>query len=234
MILHHLPAATRFHTQIDWLDSWHSFSFGNHYDPTRQGFRALRVINEDWVAPGAGFPRHGHRDMEIVTYVLEGALAHKDSSGGAGTIRPGDAQRMSAGRGIEHSEYNASAEARAYLLQIWLLPARTGIAPGYEEKRLPTVAPGASAIDLIAGPQGGENAVTIVQDARIQRVRLAPGQPLTHQLGAGRHAWVQVARGAATVLDQPLVQGDGLAVSEADRLSFAADAEAELLLFDLA
>ncbi len=232
MILHHLPAAGRFHTEIDWLDSWHSFSFGHHHDPARQGFRSLRVINEDRVLGGAGFPTHGHRDMEILTYVLKGALAHKDSSGGAGVIRPGDAQRMSAGTGIEHSEYNASADASVHLLQIWLLPGRTGLTPGYEQAALPVAAPGESRIDLIAGPDGGAHAVRVHQDARIHRVLLAEGQPLDHAIDATRHAWIQVARGNAEVAGRTLVAGDGLAVSGADRLQLAGSGE--LLLFDLA
>lgn len=182
MILHHLPAAARFHTQIDWLDSWHSFSFGPHHDPARMGFRALRVINEDRIAPGAGFPRHGHRDMEILTYVLEGALAHKDSSGGAGTIRPGDAQRMTAGKGIEHSEYNASADAPVHLLQIWLLPERAALTPGYEQTALPTATPAQGGLALIAGPAGGDDAVTLHQDARIWRALLTKGAPIAVDL----------------------------------------------------
>jgi len=232
MILHYLPAANRFHSQIDWLDSWHSFSFGQHYDPPRQGFRALRVINEDRITGGAGFGRHGHRDMEILTYVLDGALAHKDSSGGAGTIRPGDAQRMSAGTGIEHSEYNASADEAVHFLQIWLQPARAGLTPGYEQAALAAVPEGASRLDLVAGPDGGPHAVTLHQDARICRAVLAEGRPLTVDLATGRHAWVQVARGQATVLGRALATGDGLAVSGAERLDLAG--AGELLVFDLA
>lgn len=232
MILHHLPAADRFHTKIDWLDSWHSFSFGPHHDPARMGFRALRVINEDRVAPGAGFPRHGHRDMEILTYVLEGALAHKDSSGGAGTIRPGDAQRMTAGKGIEHSEYNASADAPVHLLQIWLLPERAALTPGYEQTALPTATPAQGGLALIAGPAGGDDAVTLHQDARIWRALITKGAPIAVDLAPGRHAWLQVARGTAHVAGQHLAQGDGLAVSDTDRLDLTG--EGELLLFDLA
>lgn len=232
MILSHLPAAGRFHTRIDWLDSWHSFSFGHHHDPARQGFRSLRVINEDRVAGGAGFPTHGHRDMEILTYVLDGALAHKDSSGGAGGIRPGDAQRMSAGSGIEHSEFNASADAPVHLLQIWLLPERAGIMPGYEQAALPAAEAGESRIDLVAGPEGGAGAVRLQQDARVWRVLLDEGGPATLDFAAGRHAWVQVARGSAQVLGRALAQGDGLAVSGAERVEMAGSGE--LLVFDLA
>ena len=230
MTLVHHPAASRFHTQIDWLDSWHSFSFGHHYDPARQGFRSLRVINEDRVAGGAGFPTHGHRDMEILTYVLEGGLAHRDSSGGVGVIRPGDAQRMSAGTGIQHSEYNASADEGVHFLQIWIEPARAGLAAGYEQAALPAAHAGESRIDPMAGPEGG--AVTLHQDARVQRVLLAAGQPLSFALAPGRHAWVQVARGAARVADTDLAQGDGLALSGTERVDLAGGGE--LLLFDLA
>ncbi len=232
MIVHHLPAAGRFHTKIDWLDSWHSFSFGQHHDPERQGFRALRVINEDRVTPGAGFGRHGHRDMEILTYVLDGALAHKDSSGGAGTIRPGDAQRMSAGTGIEHSEYNASADSAVHFLQIWLDPGQTGIAPGYEQVALPVAAPGESRIDLVGGPDAGANSVRIHQDARVWRVVLGKDAPIVIDLAQGRQAWVQVARGEAVAQERSLGTGDGLAVSGAARLDLAG--AGELLVFDLA
>lgn len=233
-IITHHPAASRFHTRIDWLDSWHSFSFGQHHDPSRLGYRALRVINDDRVTAGAGFPPHGHQDMEIVTYVLDGGVAHRDSSGGEGVIRPGDAQRMSAGQGIRHSEYNASKTEPAHFLQIWIEPGQTGIAPGYEQKRLPDARPGESRADLIASPEGGDAVVKLNADARITRVLIAPGQPLSLAANPQRHGWAQVARGEATVLGRALAEGDGLSFTGASRLEFSATEAAELLLFDLA
>jgi len=227
------PAQQRFHTRIDWLDSWHSFSFGHHYDPTRAGYRNLRVINDDRITSGAGFPPHGHADMEIVTYVLEGGLAHKDSSGGAGIIRPGDAQRMSAGSGIRHSEYNASDAEGARFLQIWIEPSERGIAPGYEQKALPAPAPGASRADLIASPEGGETAVRLHADARISRLILAPGQPLEIAFDPARHGWLQIARGSVTALGETLDEGDGLSFTGVPALTLTADTPAEALLFDL-
>lgn len=228
------PAASRFHTRIDWLDSWHSFSFGNHYDPARLGFRSLRVINDDRIAAGSGFPPHGHADMEIVTYVLDGGLAHRDSSGGEGVIRPGDAQRMSAGSGIRHSEYNASTTEGARFLQIWIEPARRGIAPGYEQKALPAAVAGESRADLIASPEGGETAVKLHADARIERVLLAAGKPLELARDPARHGWVQVARGSARLLGETLAEGDGLSFTGLSALSMATDDTGELLVFDLA
>jgi redox-sensitive bicupin YhaK (pirin superfamily) len=228
------PAASRFHTRIDWLDSWHSFSFGHHYDPGRLGYRNLRVINDDRVAPGAGFPTHGHADMEIVTYVLSGGVAHRDSSGGEGVIRPGDAQRMSAGRGIRHSEYNASATKPTHFLQIWIEPSARGIAPGYEQKRLPEAALGESRVDLIASPDGGDGAVQLHADAAIHRVLLAPGGKLSVPFSPRRYGWAQVARGSVTVLGRELAEGDGLSFDGADAVDLTSAAGAELLLFDLA
>jgi redox-sensitive bicupin YhaK (pirin superfamily) len=228
----HRPAAARGTFNFGWLDTAHSFSFGDYRDPRFMGFRALRVINEDKVAPGGGFPTHGHADMEIVTYILDGALEHKDSLGTGEVIRPGDAQRMSAGTGIRHSEFNASKTDPVHLLQIWLIPSERGIAPGYEQKTLPAVAPGETRLDTIASPEGGDAAVTIRSDARIARAVLAPGGALDVPISRG-HAWLQVARGSLTAAGQALAQGDGLALAELDGVALASDTGAEVLVFDL-
>jgi quercetin 2,3-dioxygenase len=227
------PAAERAHTNIGWLDSWHSFSFGQHYDPENMGFRSLRVINDDRVRGGSGFGTHPHRDMEIVTYVLEGALEHRDSLGTGSIIRPGEVQRMSAGTGIAHSEYNHSDTEPVHLLQIWLLPERPGIQPGYEQKAFPE-AERRGQLRLVAARDGREGAVTIHQDAELYVASLAEGDTVRHQLRPDRHAWVQIARGAATVNGQPLQAGDGAAVSDEEALEIRGDGEAEVLLFDLA
>lgn len=220
-------------TRIGWLDSKHSFSFGGYRDPKHVGFGNLLVINEDRVTPGAGFGRHGHSDMEIISYVLEGALGHKDSTGTDGVIRPGEIQRMSAGTGIEHSEMNASATEPVHFLQIWIEPSQRGIAPGYEQVAMPPVVDDAQ-LDLIAGPDGGPGAVKVHADARLYRVSLAPGASLDVPLAPGRRAWLQVARGSTTVNGQPLGTGDGLAVIDEASLSLTGGDEAgEILLFDL-
>jgi redox-sensitive bicupin YhaK (pirin superfamily) len=232
----HRPAAERGTFDFGWLDTAHSFSFGDYRDPRFMGFRALRVINEDRLAAGGGFPTHGHADMEIVTYILDGELEHKDSLGTGAIIRPGDAQRMSAGTGIRHSEFNASADKPVHLLQIWLIPSEAGIAPGYEQKTLPVAALGETRLDRIAAPEGGDHAVAIRSDAVISRALLAPGGTLAVPVTRG-HAWLQVARGALTVTAdghaQALAQGDGLAIVETDGITLASDAAAELLVFDL-
>ena len=226
------PAAERGHTRIDWLDSWHTFSFGEYYDPAHEQFRTLRVINEDRVAPGQGFGTHAHRDMEIVTYVLDGALEHRDSLGNGSVIRPGEIQRMSAGTGIRHSEFNGSKTDTVHFLQIWILPARAGLAPGYEQRALP---PGVdNGLRLIAAPDGRDGAVTVHQAAEIHAARLSAGAEATHVLAAGRHAWVQVARGAVTVNGTALGPGDGAALSDEAQVHIAAAAPSEVLLFDLA
>ena len=225
-------AAERGHTRIDWLDSWHTFSFGDYYDPRHVEFRALRVINEDHVAPGAGFGTHPHRDMEIVTYVLAGALEHRDSLGNGSLIRPGEIQRMSAGTGIRHSEVNASKSDPVHLLQIWIQPERAGLAPGYEQRPLPPEVRGG--LRVIASRDGRDGAVTIHQAAEIHAARLAPGEAATHALAPGRHAWVQVARGNLTANGEALHAGDGAAVSDERAVTLRADADAEVLLFDLA
>jgi hypothetical protein len=196
------------------------------------GFRVLRVINEDRVQPGKGFGTHGHRDMEILSYVLEGGLAHRDSLGTGSVIRPGDVQRMSAGTGVRHSEFNASDRERVHFYQIWIEPAASGIAPGYEQKTFPE-ADRRNRLRLVASPDGADGAVTIHQDARVHVGVLDAGQAVEHALAPGRHAWVQVARGAVTVNGQALREGDGAAVSDERRLAIAATEPAELLLFDL-
>ncbi|KAB7646601.1 pirin family protein [Polymorphobacter fuscus] len=228
----HRPSDARGKFDFGWLDTAHSFSFGDYRDPRYMGFRSLRVINEDRLAAGGGFPTHGHSDMEIVTYILDGALAHKDSLGTGAVIRPGDAQRMSAGSGIEHSEFNASRTDPVHLLQIWLLPNQRGIAPGYEQKTLPIAAPGDTRLDRIASPDGGAAEVTIHSDATISRALLASGGSLAVPIARG-NAWLQVARGGLSVAGQQLAQGDGLAVAEVDSLTLESDEGAEVLVFDL-
>ena len=225
-------SAERGTTQIGWLDSRHSFSFGDYYDPDAMHWGPLRVINEDHVAPGAGFPTHPHRDMEIVTWVLEGELAHKDSTGTAEKILPGELQRMTAGTGIRHSEFNASATQPVHLLQIWLLPGEPGLPPGYEQKSFGADLDGR--LRLVASPGGRDGSVTIHQDADLYAGRLAAGQTETLGLRPGRVQWVQVARGTATVNGVAMVQGDGAAISDEHSLAIAANDAAELLVFDMA
>ncbi len=225
-------AETRGHTRLNWLDSRHTFSFGEYYDPERLGFRTLRVINDDRVAPGGGFATHGHRDMEIITYVLDGALQHRDSLGNGSAIRPGEVQRMSAGTGIQHSEFNASAEAPVHFLQIWILPAERNIAPSYEQRALPAAV--RNGLGLIGSRDGRDGSVTVHQDVSVYAGKLSAGSSTRHAVGADRFAWLHVASGEATVQGQPLRAGDGAAVSGEPWLSIQADQSAELLLFDLA
>jgi redox-sensitive bicupin YhaK (pirin superfamily) len=219
-------------TRLPWLDSRHTFSFGEYYDPAHMGFRALRVINDDRIAPGGGFGTHPHRDMEIVTYVLDGALQHRDSLGNGSVIRPGEVQRMSAGTGIRHSEHNASQDEPVHLLQIWLLPAELGIDPGYEQRPLPARAHGGLA--LVGSPDGANGSVTIRQDVAIYAAQLDTGDRVVHPLASGRHAWLHVARGNANLNGEALHAGDGAAITGERQIAFAADGPAELLLFDLA
>ena len=216
-----------------WLSARHSFSFANYYDPRHRGFRDLLVINEDRVAPGAGFPTHPHNDMEIVTYIVEGELAHRDSLGTGSTIRPGEIQRMSAGTGIRHSEFNASADAPVHLLQIWIAPERDGLEPSYEQKALPEP-DGTARLDLIGARQPGDDAVTIHQDTRLYRALVPAGRSLDVPLAEGRHAWVQLVKGKGRVNDAPVAAGDGVAASDQPSLTLGADEDIEALVFDLA
>ena len=216
-----------------WLNTRHTFSFSDYWDPKWMGFRSLRVINEDWVAPGEGFPLHPHRDMEIITYVLEGALQHQDSLGTGSVIRPGDGQRMSAGRGIRHSEMNASDTEKIHLLQIWIQPDRQGYEPSYEQKAFPE-SEKRGQLRLIAGPDGKKGSVTIHQDAKLYVSLLAPGEEVEHELEPGRHAWLQIAKGAVELNGKKLSAGDGAAVSNERKLSIHGTEDAEILLFDLA
>jgi redox-sensitive bicupin YhaK (pirin superfamily) len=227
------PSYERGHTKLSWLDSAHTFSFNNYYDPRHMGFRQLRVINDDRVKPGAGFGTHSHRDMEIITYVLEGALEHRDSTGNGSVIRPGDVQRMSAGTGISHSEYNHSHTAPVHFLQIWISPERQGIEPGYEQRSY-TAEELRGQWRLIAARDGREGAVTIHQDVDVLVARLEPGERVTYRLQAGRHAWVQVASGGVTLNGVALKVGDGAAVSKTAELDLVASDRSEVLLFDLA
>ncbi|PPD41399.1 MAG: quercetin 2,3-dioxygenase [Methylocystis sp.] len=214
-----------------WLDSRHSFSFGHYRDPEHMGFGPLRVINEDRVAPGGGFPTHPHRDMEIVSYVLEGALEHKDSLGTGSVIRPGDVQRMTAGTGVTHSEYNASKTEPVHFLQIWIVPEREGLPPGYEQKRFDTVEK-RGRLRLVASRDGREGSITIHRDADIYATVLGEGENLWRPLAPGRIAWVQVVRGEITVDGARLSAGDGIGISDALELRLAGRGEA--LLFDMA
>lgn len=224
------PAAERGHANFGWLDTHHTFSFGQYYDPRHMGFGALRVINDDRVAPGAGFPMHPHADMEILTYVLEGALAHRDSIGNGAVIRPGEVQRMSAGTGIRHSEFNASRESPVHLLQIWILPERAGLAPGYEQKAIDV----GDGLTLLASRDGRDGSVTIHQDAAVLAARLVPDKPARHRLAAGRRAWLHVARGDAALNGIALAAGDGAAVTDESDIELGTRSGGEVLLFDLA
>lgn len=227
-------AEERGHFDLGWLNTYHTFSFSDYYDPRFMGFRSLRVINEDWVQPGRGFPTHGHRDMEIITYVLEGALEHKDSMGTGAVISPGEVQKMSAGTGVQHSEYNHSKSEPVHLLQIWIVPSETGIKPAYEQKRFEDEEK-RNRLRLVASPDGGgDELISIHQDARLYAALIDPSQQIVHELDANRHAWVQVARGAVEVNGQLLNQGDGAAASEEKQLTITGKEPSEILLFDLA
>ena len=229
------PASERGTTHIDWLDSRHSFSFGEFYDPSNMGFRALRVINDDRVAPGGGFPTHGHSDMEIVSYVLDGSLEHRDSLGTGSVIRPGDVQRMTAGTGVRHSEFNASRAEPVRFLQIWILPERRAIKPGYEQKTY-SAADKRGRLRLVASPDGRDESVTIHQDVNLYAGLLAGDESVTYQPAAGRSTWIQVARGHVALNGRPLSEGDGAAIqAEANlELRAAGPDDAEVLVFDLA
>ncbi len=227
------PAAQRGVSKFDWLDSRHSFSFAEYHDPQNMGFRALRVINDDTVAPGAGFPTHPHRDMEILTYVLEGALEHKDSIGTGSVIRPGEVQIMSAGTGIRHSEFNHSETAPVHLLQIWMLPERNGLPPRYDQKAFDAAARQGK-LKLVASRDARDGTVRIFQDIDLYASTLAKGERVVHELKSGRNAWIQMARGKATVNGTALQAGDGAAIAKETRLDIAGVDDAEILLFDLA
>lgn len=226
-------AAERGHFNHGWLDTWHTFSFGDYDDPEHRGFRALRVINEDRVDPGEGFGMHGHRDMEILTVVLSGALEHRDSLGNGEVLRPGEVQRMTAGTGIRHSEFNPSADEPVHLYQIWLFPERRGLPPSYDQRAFPEEQR-RGRWQVVAAPDGQDGALEIRQDARLLLSSLEGGQALSYDLAPGRHAWLQVARGRVEAGGHSLAEGDGLAVSDEARLELTADGPAELLLFDLA
>lgn len=226
-------ADARGHTNIDWLDSRHSFSFGNYYDPQFLGYRSLRVINDDRITPGASFGTHGHRDMEIVTFVLDGALAHKDSLGNGTTIHPGEIQRMSAGTGIQHSEFNASEDLPAHFLQIWFLPAAKGTPPGYEQKHYDRSTT-TNRFGLIGSHDGRDGTVRIGQDVNLYCANLAAGHSADLTLPTGRHGWVHVATGDVRFGDQALAAGDGGAWNQPLPLQLTASQNSTILLFDLA
>jgi len=227
-------AEERGHADHGWLDTRHTFSFADYHDPAHMGFGDLRVINEDRVQPGAGFPTHGHRDMEIISYVLEGELAHRDSLGNGSTIRPGEVQRMSAGTGVRHSEMNASASQPVHFLQIWILPSQRGLAPGYEQRAFPSEER-RGRLRLVASPDGRDGSVTVHQDARLSIALLADGERVRHELASGRRGWVHVARGELTVNGSRLRAGDGAAVEDEVALEIEGTSTpaAEVLVFDL-
>ena len=222
----------RGHANHGWLDSFHSFSFADYYDPQHMGFGPLRVINEDRVNPGMGFGTHGHRDMEIISYVLEGSLEHKDSMGNGSVIRPGNVQRMSAGTGVRHSEYNPSRSERVHFLQIWIEPDQRGVAPSYEEIRVDDEAKRGK-LRLIASPDGAEGSVRIHQDARLYAALLDGADAVAHALAPGRRGYVHVVRGAVTVNGQSLGAGDALKLEKVGDIALEQGAQAEVLLFDL-
>ena len=226
-------ASDRGHAQHGWLDSHHTFSFADYYDPQNMGFRNLRVINEDRVAPGQGFGRHPHRDMEIISYVLEGALEHRDSMGTGAVIRPGDVQRMSAGTGVTHSEFNGSKSEPVHFLQIWLMPGQRGIAPSYEQKTFAR-SDKQGTLRLVASPDGRDGSITVHTDASLYAGVFERGESATHALPAGRHAWVQVVRGAVKVNGRELRAGDGASLSNEPAVQVEGVDGGEVLVFDLA
>ena len=226
------PAAARGHANFGWLDSHHTFSFANYHDPQHMGFRQLRVINDDTVSPDGGFDTHGHRDMEIISYVVRGALAHRDTTGGDGVLKRGDVQAMSAGTGVRHSEFNASGEEDVRFLQIWILPERDGLPAAYRQAHIPDEAK-RNTLRLIVAPGGPDGALDINQDVRVYASLLDDGASVSHKLAAGRGAWVQVVDGDIEVNGKTLTSGDGLAIEDVERLDIAARGKAEFLLFDL-
>jgi redox-sensitive bicupin YhaK (pirin superfamily) len=226
-------ATDRMHTQIGWLDSRHTFSFGEHHDPRYMGFRALRVINEDRVAPGKGFGTHSHRDIEILSCVLEGALQHQDSLGNGSIIKPGDIQRMTAGTGVLHSEQNASNSEPVHFLQIWIQPDRQRLQPGYQQRAFPAEDRNGR-LTLLASRDGRENSVTIHQDIALYSAALEAGDCVSHALSRGRHAWIQVARGEIRLNNKALRAGDGAAFVDEPAVELDATGPAEVLLIDLA
>jgi quercetin 2,3-dioxygenase len=216
-----------------WLNTRHTFSFSDYWDPKWMGFRSLRVINEDYVAPASGFGTHPHSDMEIITYVLEGQLEHKDSLGTGSVILPGDGQRMTAGRGIRHSEYNPSASEQVHLYQIWILPDKKGLEPSYEQKTFPAEEKQGK-LRLIASPDAEDGSVKIHQDARLYVTLLKSGEEVSHEFGKNRHGWLQVAKGSIEINGKFLTAGDGAAISDEQGVAFKAEEDSEVLLFDLA
>jgi quercetin 2,3-dioxygenase len=226
-------ADERGRTDWGWLDSRHTFSFGEYFDERQQGFRALRVLNDDRVEGGAGFGSHSHRDMEIFSYVLEGALKHQDSAGGGGTIRPGEIQFMRAGSGVTHSEQNASAVEPVHFLQIWVVPDARGLPPRYDQRPFDAKAAGERLV-LLASRDGRDGSIQVQQDLALHVTRLTPGTIRSHALAPGRHAWIQVARGSLVLNGAALSEGDGAAVSEEARIDLEGGEPAEVLLFDLA
>lgn len=225
-------SAERGHFNHGWLDTYHTFSFSDYYDPEHMEFRSLRVMNEDRVAPGQGFGMHGHRDMEIVTYVLEGALEHKDSLGNGDVLRPGEFQRMTAGTGIRHSEFNPSASEPVHLYQIWIMPERNGLPPGYEQRPI-DVKKSQNRLLLVASPDGRDGSLTIRQDAKLYLARLDTGKAVGYGIQPGRAAWVQVQRGGVTVNGQSLTAGDGAALEGEEAVEMKGVESAEVMLFDL-
>jgi redox-sensitive bicupin YhaK (pirin superfamily) len=227
------PSNQRGRTEISWLDSYHTFSFGNFQDPDRMGFRSLRVINDDRVMPGAGFATHGHRDMEILTYVLEGELAHKDSLGTGAAIKPGEVQIMSAGTGIQHSEFNPSSVNPVHLLQIWMLPNQQNLTPRYDQREFSGEAK-AGKLCLVASPDGRDGSVIIHQDINLYISVLSSGDKVSFEVQPDRYAWLQVASGSVLLNSDSLQAGDGVQINQPELLNLTTDSKAEILLFDLA
>lgn len=223
----------RGYAEHGWLKSYHTFSFADYYDPNFMGFRSLRVINEDWIDAGAGFPTHGHRDMEIITYVLEGELEHKDSLGSGSVIRHGEVQHMTAGTGISHSEFNPSRTMPTRLLQIWILPNQRALSPSYAEQKV-DLAKASGHFQLMVTPDGRDQTIQVHQDMTLSVALLRSGEVFSHAFNPERYGWLQVAKGNLSLNDVPLEQGDGVAIAKESELTIQADSEAEVLLFDMA